>query len=155
MYGGRSDWDALTTLDITGRPDVLHDMASLPLPFGEDSFDEIHAYCCLEHVGQQGDWRFFFDQWSDFWRILKPGGVVCGMSPHPTSPWAWGDPGHTRIISPESFIFLAQPNYGRPPMTDYRDVYRADFDLVYSQTYDNLNHGFVLQAVKPSRVTSG
>lgn len=154
IWKGRTEWSALTTLDFNAdvSPDVVWDIANFPLPFPDDSFDEIHAYDVLEHVGRQGDWRFFLDQFADFWRMLKPGGVLMGISPHPTSPWAWGDPGHTRVISPESFIFLSQPNYGRPPMTDYRPWYRADFDLVHSETYDNLQHAFVLQAVKPARL---
>lgn len=156
-YRGRSGWTSLTTLDCNAgtSPDVIWDMETVPLPFDDNSFDEIHAYDVLEHCGQQGDWRFFFLQWFDFWRILKPGGLFLGISPHPSSPWAWGDPGHTRVIAPESFIFLSQPNYGRPPMTDYRSLYKADFDLIHSETYDNLQHGFVLEAVKPSRVISG
>lgn len=154
VWKGRAEWSALTTLDMNpaAAPDVVFDLNDPVLPFGDDAFDEIHAYDVLEHVGRQGDWRFFLDQFADFWRVLKPGGVVLGISPHPSGPWAWGDPGHTRVISPESFVFLHQPNYGRPPMTDYRPWYRADFDLVHSEIYDNLQHGFVLQAVKPSRV---
>lgn len=155
---GRAEWSGLITLDMTDRhkPDVVHDLESLPLPFPADSFDEIHAYDVLEHTGRQGDWRFFFDQWSDFWRLLKSGGYVMGISPHWSSPWAWGDPGHTRIVSQEGFTFLNQPAYaqvGRSPMTDYRFCYRADFDLVHCVVHDNRQMEFILQAVKPSRVT--
>jgi len=108
----------------------------------------------MEHVGRQGDWRFFFDQWADFWRMLKPGGVFCGISPAPNSPWAWGDPGHTRIISPECLIFLSQPQYaqvGRSPMTDYRFCYAADFDVVHAAIENGKQFHYVLQAVKPAR----
>jgi|WetSurMetagenome_2_1015567.scaffolds.fasta_scaffold19130_5 SAM-dependent methyltransferase len=153
---GRTSWSALTTLDFSDahKPDVVHDMAQLPLPFADDSFDEIHAYDVLEHMGQQGDFRFFFDQWSDFWRILRPGGRFLGVSPHRSSPWAWGDPGHTRIICPESFLFLHQPAYadvGKTPMTDYRFCYKADYDLEFSNIAVDQQHRFVLRAVKPSR----
>lgn len=154
VWKGRTEWSALTTLDMnpSAKPDVVFDLNDTTLPFPDDSFDEIHAYDVLEHVGRQGDWRFFFAQFEDFWRVLKPEGVLLGISPHPSSPWAWGDPGHTRVIAPESFIFLSQANYGRPPMTDYRPWYRGDFALVHSETYDNLQHGFALQAVKPARL---
>lgn len=153
---GQEEWTDLVTLDFNedNSPDVVWDLSKTPLPFGDNTFDSISAFDVLEHVGQQGDWQFFFDQWSDFWRILKPSGYFYGISPTPASPWAWADPGHTRVIAPESLVFLSQPNYGRPPMTDYRFCYRADFDLVHTETYDNQQHGFVLQAVKPSRVTS-
>lgn len=153
---GRVGWSGLVTLDMNAdhKPDVVHDLCSLPLPFDDNTFDEIHAYEVLEHTGQQGDWKFFFAQWFDFWRILKPGGFFLGHSPDYRSPWAFGDPGHTRIITLESFTFLHQPEYenqvGSTAMTDYRFCYRADFDL------DNLSSDeahvlFSLRAVKPSR----
>jgi SAM-dependent methyltransferase len=158
-YGGRTEWSGLLTVDHNAdhNPDVVHDLNVLPLPFADEQFEEIHAYQCLEHSGRQGDWRFFFDQWSDFWRMLKPGGMFFGTCPDHNSPWAWGDPSHTRIIGPECLIFLHQPAYeqvGITPMSDFRFAYRADFDLIHSQTAGH-HFEFVLQAVKPSRVTSG
>jgi SAM-dependent methyltransferase len=155
-YRGRAEWSGLVTLDHNGdhAPDVAHDLESLPLPFADDTFDEIHAYCVLEHLGRQGDWRFFFAQWSDFWRMLKPGGLFMGICPAGSSPWAWGDPSHTRVISPESLIFLHQPAYaqvGETPMSDFRFVYEADFDIIHQQTAGH-HFEFVLQAVKPSRI---
>lgn len=151
-----TDWEGLVTLDMNAahRPDVLHDLASLPLPFANESFDEIHAYDTLEHIGQQGDWRFFFNQWSDFYRLLKPGGIFFGISPHWSSPWAWGDPGHTRVISGESFIFLNQLEYaqiGRTPMTDYRFCWNGDFKLIHADVTSDLQFRFALKAVKPAR----
>src|SRR5262249_46652193 len=124
----RPEWDGLVTLDFatTHGPDVVHDIGALPLPFPDESFDEIHAYEVMEHVGRQGDWRFFFAQWSDMWRLLKPDGHFFGTSPHWSSPWAWMDPGHTRAMGPEQFAFLHQPNYaqvGITTMTDYRFIY--------------------------------
>ena len=129
---GRPEFTNLTTLDIdpnTGA-DVIHDLTVLPLPFEDDTFNEIHAYEVLEHTGQQGDFRFFFAQFSEFWRILKPGGALIGTSPSLDSPWLWGDPGHTRVICQQSFVFLDQQQYdqqiGQTSMTDYRHLYRAD-----------------------------
>lgn len=155
-WQGKSDWTDLVTLDFadTHKPDVVHDLGILPLPFADDTFDEIHAYEVMEHVGQQGDWKFFFDQWSDIWRILKPGGVFVGTSPHWESNWAWGDPGHTRVVSAENFVFLHQPNYkqvGETPMTDYRFCYKADFNIVHSSINQGVQFEYMLQAVKPSR----
>lgn len=153
--GGRADWSALTTLDNNAdhAPDVVHDMADFPLPFDDNQFDEIHAYECLEHMGAQGDWRFFFGQWSDFWRILKPGGVFLGTVPLPTSVWAFGDPSHTRILPKESFTFLHQPAYaqvGITAMSDFRFCYKADFDIIHMVETEHVLE-FGLQAVKPYR----
>lgn len=156
--GGRTTWTALTTLDINDDvgADVVHDIAALPLPFPDDAFDEIHAYEVLEHVGQQGDWRFFFAQFADFWRILKPGGYLVGTSPAPGSAWAWGDPGHTRVLSIEAMTFLNQRAYtdqvGITPMTDYRFAYRADFEPRHL-VVNGGQFTYVLEAIKPSRIS--
>lgn len=155
---GRPKWDGLVTLDHEARhrPDVVHDLMSLPLPFDDSSADEIHAYDVLEHCGAQGDWRWFFAQWSDFWRILKPGGSFFGIVPAWNSPWAWGDPSHTRVIQAESLVFLSQAEYtaqvGKTPMSDFRSVYRGDFDIVHASPSGQALH-FVLEAVKPSRIS--
>src|SRR5579859_7717458 len=110
---GSSEWTALTTLDFDPNcgADVEHDLARLPLPFPEGSFDEIHAYHVLEHVGRQGDFRFFFARWAEFWRLLRPDGVFCGVVPAPGSVWEWGDPGHTRVLRPEVLTYLDQTEY--------------------------------------------
>ena len=112
-WNDRDEWTKLVTLDINSdhKPDVVWDLNDTDLPFDDNTFDEIHAYEVLEHTGQQGDWRFFFAQWSGFWRILKPGGLFLGTSPAHRSNWAWGDPGHTRIVQEENFVFLHQPSY--------------------------------------------
>ena len=146
------EWCQLVTLDWDEgvNPNVVHDLNNIPYPFDDNMFDEIHAYEVLEHCGTQGDWRFFFNQFHEFWRILKPGGYFIATCPSWDSPWAWGDPGHTRILSPESLIFLSQKEYeqiGKTHMTDYRPWYEADFDLFAKQEQDH-NWGFVLRAVK-------
>jgi hypothetical protein len=118
-----------------------------------DVADEIHAYEVLEHCGSQGDYKFFFRQFSDFWRVLKPGGVLLGTVPLPTSVWAWGDPSHTRVIPKESFTFLVQPSYsqvGKTAMSDFRSIYKADFDIIHLHENGDVLE-FALRAVKPAR----
>lgn len=147
-------WEALTTLDMNAdhHPDVVHDLEVLPYPFESDSFDEVHAYEVLEHLGRQGDYRAFFAQFEELWRILKPGGYLCGSSPAKASPWLWGDPGHTRAITPECFVFLSQEEYrkqvGKTAITDYRFCYRGDFRPVILVPDHDGTFFFVLEAVK-------
>jgi SAM-dependent methyltransferase len=158
-------WSNLTTLDhdVSCEPDVVHDLENLPLPFDDNTFDEIHAYQVLEHTGELGDWRFFFAQWSDFWRILKPDGLFYGTVPHWQSRWVWGDPSHKRVVTQDQFVFLDQAEYtkqvGRTGMSDFRHCYRADFKLVRSEQHpdyaqqDAGAYFFALQAIKPSRAS--
>lgn len=152
---GTKEFSDLITVDFNDhhKPDVVHDLEKIPLPFPDDFADEIHAYHVLEHIGRQGDWRFFFAQFTDFWRILKPDGLLVGICPAWNGNWAWGDPGHTRIIQREQFIYLSQPEYdqvGMTACTDYRFVYKADFDVAWENN-DGTQFAFVLKAVKPSR----
>lgn len=157
--GGQAEWSNLTTLDINPdhMPDICADLERLPYDWAaDDSYDEVHAYEVMEHTGRQGDWRFFFAQWSEFWRMLKPGGLFCGTCPAIGSVWQWGDPSHTRVIQPESFVFLCQPKYefvGITPMSDFRFVFRGDFDTIHAEVQDG-TFIFVLRAIKPSRVTA-
>jgi len=158
---GKEGWEGLVTVDFDAshNPNVIYDLSDGCLPFEASTCDEIHAYDVMEHFGQQGDFRFFFRQWSNIWKALKPGGHFFGISPHWLSPWAWMDPGHCRVFGPEILTFLSQPNYdaqvGITPMTDYRFCYRADFDLIRSETTQDLQFIYVLRAVKPSRFDNG
>jgi hypothetical protein len=158
-------WQDLETLDHEKRatPDILWDLDVVPwsrtgdegpYPLAADTYDEIHAYEVLEHLGRLGDYLSFFETFSEIWRLLKPGGLFCATCPSRYSEWLWGDPGHTRAILPGSLVFLNQPQYsaqlGQTAMSDYRSCYRADFDTL--RAHDNHEtFWFVLQAVKPSR----
>jgi SAM-dependent methyltransferase len=147
-----SEWQALTTLDLDPETgcDVVHDLNVLPYPFADGQFDEVHAYEVLEHCGRQGDWKFFFDQFHEFWRILKPGGYFIATVPMWDSPWAWGDPQHCRVLPKESLIFLNQREYnqvGNTGMTDYRRWWKGNFETVALEETEH-RLGFVLRALK-------
>jgi len=137
-------------LDIKKPCDIIWDLNNHPLPFKDEEFDEIYAFHVLEHFGRQGDWRFFFEEWSEYYRILKPGGIFKGCVPYFQSVWALGDPGHTRIFPDTYFIFLSQDQYkqvGKTGMADYRDVWKGDFKVMYSKCSDGKFFEFTLQKV--------
>lgn len=146
----------MVTLDINKdhKPDVVHDLMKFPYPFADNTFSEIHAYEVMEHTGQMGDYKFFFRQFSELWRIMQPDGLLCMTCPAPTSVWAWGDPSHTRIVSPEQMVFLSQDQYakqvGVTPMSDFRYIYKADFDIVHLEQSKETSV-MIVKAVKPSR----
>ena len=149
---GTNEWSNLTTLDYNANhnPDVLWDLMHpdvLPAMW-VDKFDEIHAYEVLEHLGQQGDYNLFFRQFTAFHRALKPGGHFLATCPSRHSAWAWGDPSHTRVLQKEQLIFLNQDTYkavGSTPLSDFRHIYKADFEPVAITENDEVFH-FVLKA---------
>jgi len=160
VHKDHPDWDDLTTLDINPdvQPDIVLDLNKLPYPFEDNTFDEIHAYEVLEHLGSLGDYKSLLAQFQELWRILKPGGLICGTAPALTSPWLFGDPGHTRVISMETLTYLSQSAYHQiedkgSPMTDYRGIYKGDLVVVgnrVEQIKDSTSaiFIFILQALK-------
>jgi hypothetical protein len=157
LPGKAQEWTELKTVDIEAshHPDVVWDLNVAPWPFGDGAFDEVHAYELLEHLGAQGDAHAFFGTFFEIWRVLKPGGVLCATVPGYNSVWAWGDPGHRRIISSESLVFLDQTEYtkqiGKTAMADYRSLWRGDFERIATRSRDG-NFLFCLEAKKPARV---
>lgn len=154
LPGMPATFNNLTRLDNNPdhRPDVVWDLTKHPLPFADNSFNEIHAYEVLEHLAQQGDYRFFFAEFSEYWRILKPNGLFLASVPDRLSKWAWGDPSHTRIIQAENLVFLDQDEYaaqvGVTTMSDFRYLYKAHFKTIFMQIRGE-SLCFALRAIKP------
>lgn len=156
---GRRGWTGLVTLDMVAdhNPDVIHDLEQVPWPFADDTFEEVHAYELLEHLGRQGHFSSFFLHFSEIWRILRSGGILAATCPSYRSMWAWGDPGHTRVLTSGSLVFLDQEEYhkqvGVTSMSDYRAWWAGDFRTIWvEETAEAFR--FVLQAVKPARTFS-
>lgn len=145
-------FEDVTTLDINPyhNPDVVWDLTKHPLPFDDNTFDEIHAYDVLEHLAYQGDFKFFFAEFSEYWRILKNGGAFFATVPLEGTQWAFGDPSHKRVITASQLIFLLQKSYyqiGTTQMSDFRNIYKADFNLRFVDE-KNGKLSFILEAVK-------
>ena len=164
----RYQWHTLETIDYepSCNPSVVWDLNRVPwsVPSTDDDelhenlrtswYDEVHAYEVLEHLGRQGDYRAFFQTFTEIWRLLKPNGLLAATVPSRYSEWAWGDPGHTRMIPPCMLVFLNQEAYrdqqGKTMMSDYRRHFCGDFNVLHSSD-DHKSHIFVLQAIKPAR----
>jgi predicted SAM-dependent methyltransferase len=149
---GMEAFQELVTLDNNKShfPDVLWDLRKHPLPFKDNEFDEIHAYDVLEHLAYQGDYEFFFSEFSEYWRILKHRGHLFATVPLEGTQWSWGDPSHKRVITRSQLAFLNQKLYsqvGTTQMSDFRNIYKADFKIVHL-TETNNKLSFILEAIK-------
>jgi SAM-dependent methyltransferase len=145
-------FENLVTIDMDEacKPDIVWDLNCTPWPLEDSTFDEVHAYEVLEHLGKQGDHRAFFAHFYEIWRALKPDGLLVATCPMWDSPWAWGDPGHTRVITKGSLIYLDQREYeqvGHTAMTDYRSLWRGNFQP-FSVIEKGDTFGFILKAIK-------
>ena len=92
-------------------------------------FAEVHAYEVLEHLGRVGEVETFFDTFNEVYRVLKMGGYLCATVPDYRSVWAWGDPGHRRIITAGALDFLSDRHDDRPPSSDYSRLRGCNFRL--------------------------
>lgn len=151
-------WNDLTTIDHDPNcgADVVHDLESLPWPFEDDTFDECHAYEVLEHLGKQGDYTSFFAHFGEIYRVLKDGGVLMATVPAWDDVWAWADPSHTRVIAPQTLVFLDQEQYtkqiGKTAMTDFRWLWKGDFEPIAAEMVEGC-FKFALKAHKPARIS--
>jgi SAM-dependent methyltransferase len=113
--------------------DYSNDLNYLPYPWADEEFDEVHAYSVLEHSGTQGDGYFFFEQFNEFWRVLKPNGYLMLSVPIWDNEVAWGVPDHKRVFPGCVFSFLTEEYYknvGKPDFADYRHMIKGFWDII-------------------------
>lgn len=155
QYNGVAEWTGeLVKMDINPNcgADILFDMELVAvgnqMPFPDDTFDEIGAYNTMEHWGRQGDFRGWFHECGEYWRILKPGGLMSILVPIGQD--ALADPGHTRFFQRNWFGFLSQAFYeGNDQLktcyTDYRWLWKLNFDVLYMQEHGGHHLAVVLR----------
>lgn len=155
------DWMALPGVDVIAD---LGACRSTPLPFADDSVDELLLSHVIEHIPDS------LALMQELHRIAKPGAKAWVRVPHGASDDAWEDPTHVRAYFPGSFGYFSQPYYWR---ADYG--YRGDWqpktitlhvpaahvaaaeslDALYARTRSerNLVNELVveLEAIKPAR----
>jgi len=107
------DWMALPGVNVVAN---LNDCAHTPLPFADDSVDELLLSHVLEHVPNS------LALMQELHRIAKPGAKAIVRVPYGSSDDAWEDPTHVRPYFYGSFGYFSQPYYWR---ADYG--YRGDW----------------------------
>jgi len=122
---GRDIKEGWTNVDTVAGPGVdvvanLDDVTRVPLPFADDSVDEILGSHLLEHV------RDPLALMQELHRIAKPGGSAVFNVPYGSSDDAFTDPTHVRPYFLDSFGYFSQPTFWR---ADYG--YRGDWHPGY------------------------
>lgn len=146
-----SEWAGdLRTLDMDPEcgADVIWNLEKLPLPFMSNDWDELGAYDVLEHFGQQGDWKAWFDFMGECHRILKVDGLFGIIVPIGMD--AFADPGHTRFFGANHFWMLNQKWYAVQlekglQVTDYRWYWKQNFDIIAANQMGDHHLAFMLR----------
>lgn len=99
----KQGWINLNIVQLPGV-DAVHNIEDLPLPFADNSFDEILAQDILEHVD-------YIPVLKDLHRILAPGGRLRIRVPHYTSRNNYTDPTHKKRFSVSTFDYFAKGTY--------------------------------------------
>ena len=79
------------------KPDIVHDLETIPYPFENDSVEKILMSHVLEHIGQ--DPNIFNNIIKELYRICKNKAIIDIRVPHPRHDDFISDPTHVRPIT--------------------------------------------------------
>lgn len=103
---GFTNVDYVSCKDEKGNEytDIICDIEKQPLPFDDNSVDEILCNETLEHMED------LITVMNEMWRVLKPEGFLKGRVPHFGSKGSIADPTHKRWFIPDSFNYFTGVN---------------------------------------------
>lgn len=78
------------------KTNMCFDLEKFPWPFEDNSVDEIFMDNVLEHLDD------ITATMNEFYRILKPNGVVCAIVPFGNSYWTMADPTHKHTFTEQT-----------------------------------------------------
>jgi len=89
--------------------EVVHDLNSLPWPWGDDSVELTVAEDLVEHLAIN-----LIQFCDEAWRILMPDGELFIRTPHHRGDSSWIDPTHRWHLNEQAFEYLdPETNWGR------------------------------------------
>jgi SAM-dependent methyltransferase len=91
------------------KPDVVHSLYDLPLPFEDNTFDSVLGSHIFEHVHKEK----FLPLVADIHRILKPGGYLLAFTPYGTSFDSWENPHHVQNFTESTWVYVMDDIYCR------------------------------------------
>ena len=86
------------------------------LPFEANSLDAITGFDVIEHLPRQSSGakgNAFIETMNEFYRTLKPGGILLAVTPCYPSPAAFMDPTHVNIITPGTHKYFSDDNFAK------------------------------------------
>jgi SAM-dependent methyltransferase len=130
---GQNKKEGFKGVDIWDGPgvDYVADLFKFPLPFGDESVEEIFGSHFFEHVPQEKRFGFM----DELYRILIPGGKINFITPYWASPRAVQDPTHMwPPIVENSYLYFNKQWREINKLTHYN--VKCDFDFCYGYLLD-------------------
>jgi len=120
---GAKGW---TTLDVSGNPDITHDVfGTKKLPFSDNSIGAFRAFDFLEH-GEDQDAFWLMEE---IYRCLVPGGWFLSYTPHALGIGASCDPSHKARWDERRFLYWCHSGL-RPFLESAYPSAKAKFQAV-------------------------
>jgi predicted SAM-dependent methyltransferase len=104
LGSGKKYMPGATNVDLTAltEPDVVHDLNLRPWPFEASSFDEVHAYDVIEHLGD------VLGTLEEIHRVGRVGAIVDITVPHFSCDGAFTDPTHRHYFGLRTFDYVTE-----------------------------------------------
>jgi SAM-dependent methyltransferase len=112
--------------------DIVRDVGVEPLPYEDNTVDEVHSSHFIEHLSATERIHFI----NELYRVMKPGAKATIIVPHFASGRAYGDPTHQWPPIGEFWFYYLKQDWrtANAPHTDiqhWAQGYRCDFDATW------------------------
>ena len=113
-----------SSMDV--NPDIVLDLEKTPLPFRENSVDEIMANHILEHI------RNFIPLMHDIHRICRKNAIIKIRTPFYSAWGQYNDPTHVRFFSPFTFsYFEGKHNYSHQVKKENQNNFKVEKAVIH------------------------
>jgi SAM-dependent methyltransferase len=103
---GSDHLDGWTNVDRKAPADQIVDLAATPWPWADGSVDQVKLIHTLEHLGTSVRIRLAI--MAELYRVMKPGGLVQIVVPHPRHDHFLNDPTHVWPVTPDGLALFDQ-----------------------------------------------
>jgi SAM-dependent methyltransferase len=120
------------------NPDKVWNLEKTPLPFKDNSVDEVLAFHVLEHINN------FIPLMHELHRICRKDALIWIKTPFYSSWGQFNDPTHVRFFTPFTFnYFEGEHNYSHQVKTGYKTNFKVqkvkiNFGIGYSKIMNKI-----------------